>query len=62
MHGSPWEYDTFVPIMFAGADIEKMTVERSVHPVDIAKTLSAIMKIKAPSGAVGNVLYEVIQQ
>lgn len=62
MHGSPWQYDTFVPIMFAGANIKKEQVDRSVHPVDIAKTLSAIMKIKAPSGSVGDVLHEVTQQ
>ncbi|MFT5697938.1 MAG: putative AlkP superfamily pyrophosphatase or phosphodiesterase [Desulforhopalus sp.] len=62
MHGSPWEYDTFVPMMFAGAGIKAGFVERSVHPIDIAKTLSAIMKIKAPSGAVGDVLFEVTEQ
>ncbi len=59
MHGSPWTYDTFVPIMFAGTGIKAKRVNRSVHPVDIATTLSAIMKIKAPSAAIGEVLYEV---
>ncbi len=62
MHGSPWKYDTFVPMMFAGAAIEARTIERSVHPVDIATTLSTIMKIKAPSAAVGDVLFEVTAQ
>ncbi len=62
MHGSPWSYDTFVPLMFAGKGIDPGKVDRAVHPVDIATTLSAIMQIKAPSGAVGDVLYEVMEQ
>ncbi|BHH85896.1 alkaline phosphatase family protein [Desulforhopalus sp. 52FAK] len=62
MHGSPWTYDTFVPMMFAGAGIKAQFVERAVHPVDIARTLSAIMRIKAPSAAVGDVLIEVTGQ
>jgi len=62
MHGSPWQYDTFVPIMFAGYGIKPMKVKRAVHPVDIATTLSAILQIKPPSGAVGDVLHEVVPQ
>ncbi len=62
MHGSPWQYDTFVPIMFAGAGIKSKMVDREVHPVDIAATLSAILQIKAPSAAIGNVLHEVTEQ
>lgn len=61
MHGSPWTYDTFVPMMFAGTGVKAKVVERSVHPVDIATTLSAIMRIKAPSATVGDVLVEVTE-
>jgi predicted AlkP superfamily pyrophosphatase or phosphodiesterase len=62
MHGSPWQYDTYVPMMFAGGGLKAMTVARAVHPVDIATTLSAILQIKPPSGAVGDVLDEVMAQ
>jgi len=60
-HGSPWLYDTYVPIVFAGAGLEPQTVDRRVHTVDIAVTLSALLKIKPPSGAAGNVLREVTE-
>ncbi len=58
-HGSPWNYDTHVPIVFAGAGLKPMIVDRRVHTVDIAPTLSLLLGIKAPSGSVGNPLIEV---
>ena len=61
-HGSPWNYDTYVPIVFAGAGLQAQTVERRVHTVDIAPTLSSYLGIKAPSGSVGEPLSEVLQQ
>jgi predicted AlkP superfamily pyrophosphatase or phosphodiesterase len=60
-HGSPWPYDTWVPIVFAGMDIAPDTVMRKVHTVDIATTLSAYVGVKPPSGAVGDVLEEVFK-
>ena len=58
-HGSPWPYDTWVPIVFAGMNIEPGKVMRKVHTVDIATTLSAYVGVKPPSGAVGDVLEEI---
>jgi predicted AlkP superfamily pyrophosphatase or phosphodiesterase len=60
-HGSPWNYDTYVPIVFAGAGIQPETVYRRVHTVDIAPTLAAFFRIKSPSGSVGNILDEVLE-
>lgn len=59
-HGSPWRYDTHVPIIFAGAKIDNETVVRAVTPYDIAPTLSNYLGITLPSGSTGNVLKEVI--
>ncbi|MBT8047709.1 MAG: alkaline phosphatase family protein [Gammaproteobacteria bacterium] len=59
-HGSPWQYDTYVPIVFAGAGLEPKTIDRRVFTTDIAPTLSAYLRIKPPSGAQGNVLREVL--
>ena len=59
-HGSPWRYDSYVPIVFAGAGIDSDRVTRQVHTVDIATTLSAYLGIKPPSGAFGQVLGEVL--
>ncbi len=59
-HGSPWRYDTFVPVMFAGAGLRHAKVVRPVSPYDIAPTLAAYLGIKPPSGAVGAPLVEVL--
>ena len=59
-HGSPWNYDTYVPIVFAGAGLQPAIVDRRVLTVDIAATLAAYLGIKAPSGAVGEPLEEVV--
>jgi len=59
-HGSPWRYDTFVPVMFAGDGIEVRTVSRPVTPYDIAPTLATRLGVKPPSGAIGEPLPEVL--
>ena len=59
-HGSPWTYDTFVPLIFAGAGVEAQRVYREVHTVDLAPTLAAFLGVKPPSGSRGNVLVEVL--
>ncbi|RLA11706.1 MAG: alkaline phosphatase family protein [Gammaproteobacteria bacterium] len=61
MHGSPWRYDTHVPIMFAGAKIKPKTVHRLVHPVDVAPTIAGFLGMTPPSSANGSPLKEVLQ-
>jgi predicted AlkP superfamily pyrophosphatase or phosphodiesterase len=61
MHGSPWNYDTHVPIIFAGMGIKGAQVDRRVHPVDVAPTLSALLGMSAPAGSQGAVLEEVLR-
>ena len=58
-HGSPWRYDTYVPIVFAGAGIPAQQIHRRVLTVDVAPTLTAFLGIKPPSGAAGVPLMEV---
>ena len=58
-HGSPWNYDTYVPIVFAGFGLKPRIIDRHVYTVDVAPTLSAILNIKPPSGSVGDPLREV---
>jgi predicted AlkP superfamily pyrophosphatase or phosphodiesterase len=60
-HGSPWQYDTFVPVMFAGAGLQAKSVSRAITPYDIAPTLAAYLGIKPPSAAVGSPLAEVLR-
>jgi len=61
-HGSPWRYDTFVPIIIAGNGLKPRSVSRRVNTVDVATTLAAWVGAKPPSGAAGQVLREVIRQ
>jgi len=58
-HGSPWRYDTFVPIMFAGNQIPAAHIFRRVHSIDIAPTLSRYVGANPPSGSAGYVLKEI---
>ncbi len=58
-HGSPWTYDTFVPLIFAGPGVPAREVFRPVQTIDVAPTLSAFVKVKMPSGASGKPLPEV---
>jgi hypothetical protein len=60
MHGSPWRYDSFVPILFAGPGIAPQTIQRRVHPADVAPTLAGYLGVKPPSSAVGTPLVEVL--
>ncbi|GEA62251.1 alkaline phosphatase family protein [Vibrio comitans] len=59
-HGSPWSYDTYVPVIFAGYNTKAQKVERAITPYDIAPTLSNVLGITPPSGTTGNVLKEVV--
>jgi predicted AlkP superfamily pyrophosphatase or phosphodiesterase len=61
-HGSPWRYDTFVPIFFAGSGLPAMKISRAVTPYDIAPTLASYLGTKPPSGAIGNPLAEVLRE
>ncbi|MGB0415243.1 MAG: alkaline phosphatase family protein [Coraliomargarita sp.] len=60
-HGSPWKYDTYVPLIFAGHGLKPQTVYRPVQTVDLAATLSAYLGMQPPSGCAGTVLREVFE-
>lgn len=60
IHGSPWSYDTYVPLFFAGHRIPAQKIGRLVTPYDIAATIAAYLEIKPPSGSIGVPLVEVL--
>jgi predicted AlkP superfamily pyrophosphatase or phosphodiesterase len=60
MHGSPWSYDTDVPIVFAGGGVRPLTVHRRVEPADVAPTLAALLGLSPPASAQGTLLPEVL--
>jgi predicted AlkP superfamily pyrophosphatase or phosphodiesterase len=60
-HGSPWRYDTYVPVIFAGGRLRPQRIYREIETVDVAPTLAAVVGAKPPSGARGAPLIEVLQ-
>ena len=62
MHGSPWNYDTHVPVIFAGAGMKAKMVYRRIQPADVAPTLSALLGMSPPASAQGTVLPEVFSE
>jgi len=61
MHGSPWRYDTHVPIIFMGPGTQSKVVHRRVHPVDVAPTIAELLGMTPPGSAQGSLLEEVFQ-
>ena len=62
MHGSPWQYDTYVPVIFAGAKLKPQTVSRFITPYEIASTIASYLHITPPSGTSAPLLQEVLQE
>ncbi len=60
MHGSPWPYDTHVPVVIAVPGFDPQRVDRRIGPEDIAPTLAALLNIPPPSGCTGDVLPELV--
>jgi predicted AlkP superfamily pyrophosphatase or phosphodiesterase len=58
-HGSPWAYDTHVPVIWMGPGIKHGRIARRVETVDVAPTISAYLGVKYPSGARGRVMTEI---
>jgi predicted AlkP superfamily pyrophosphatase or phosphodiesterase len=60
-HGSPYDYDSHVPLIFWGGAVKPGVYSKTVGVSDVAPTLSAILEIQAPSGSVGHILTDVAQ-
>jgi predicted AlkP superfamily pyrophosphatase or phosphodiesterase len=61
IHASPWTYDSYVPLFFAGYNVPAQRIVRPVTPYDIAATIATSLEIKPPSGSVGVPLVEVLK-
>jgi arylsulfatase A-like enzyme len=57
-HGSPYSYDTHVPLLMMGSGLAPGRYMQAATPADIAPTLASILGIQAPSNTVGRVLIE----
>jgi predicted AlkP superfamily pyrophosphatase or phosphodiesterase len=61
-HGSPYSYDTHVPTIIMGAGVNPGRYLEAATPADIAPTLSALLRITAPSNSTGRVLIEALKK
>ncbi|MCH8956846.1 alkaline phosphatase family protein [candidate division KSB1 bacterium] len=55
-HGSPWKYNTHVPLLFYGSGIKPGVYEEAVSIADIAPTVAQIIKVDMPEEVQGKVL------
>ena len=59
-HGTPYHYDSHVPVLFLGPGIKPGRYRRRAAVNDIAPTIAAILDIEAPAGSAGRVLVEAL--
>ena len=59
-HGTPYNYDSHVPIIFLGAGVKAGRFNDHVAVNDIAPTLATMLEVELPSGAAGRVLSEIL--
>jgi predicted AlkP superfamily pyrophosphatase or phosphodiesterase len=61
-HGSPYGYDTHVPVIFMGPGIKTGRFGAGIVVNDIAPTLATILDIEIPIGAEGRILSEIFDR
>jgi arylsulfatase A-like enzyme len=61
-HGSAYSYDTHVPTIIMGNGVNAGRYLEPATPADIAPTLSALLRITAPSNSTGRVLIEALRR
>ena len=59
-HGSPWAYDTNVPLAMYGPNWIKAGKYGDSEVVDLARTIAFILNVRPPNGCEGRVLSEVL--
>jgi arylsulfatase A-like enzyme len=59
-HGTPYSYDTHIPLIFMGPGIRAGRYVRAVALKDLAPSLATLMDIETPSGSEGRALYEMM--
>lgn len=60
-HGSPYAYDTHVPVVFFGFGVKQGTSTEYHRITDIAPTVSTILRIMFPNGTTGQPITELLK-
>lgn len=59
-HGTPWSYDSDVPVFLYGKSIKPGLYTQPAEPIDLAPTVSAINEMSAPASNEGKVLTDAV--
>jgi predicted AlkP superfamily pyrophosphatase or phosphodiesterase len=60
-HGLWNPYDSHIPLVFYGWNVNQGKLTREIYMTDIAPTVAAMLQIQMPSGCVGHVITEVMK-
>jgi predicted AlkP superfamily pyrophosphatase or phosphodiesterase len=60
-HGSPWHYDTHVPLLLIGKGIVPGRFDRRISPAFLAPTASRLLGVDSPGGCAEDPLHEALQ-
>jgi predicted AlkP superfamily pyrophosphatase or phosphodiesterase len=60
-HGSPYNYDSHIPLIFMGPGIRPGRYYGAAALNDAAPTIAAMLDIEMPSGSVGRILAEMLR-
>ena len=60
-HGSPYNYDTHVPLLWYGAGVKQGQSDSFVIIPDIAATIAALLEIQPPSACTGKPIQQLIK-
>jgi hypothetical protein len=59
-HGSPWQYDTHVPLLIRGAGIRPGRYHEKVTPAALAPTLARLLNLEPPAACEVEALEEAL--
>ena len=59
-HGTPYSYDTHIPLILRGPAFRAGRYDRAVALNDLAPTLATLLEVETPSGNSGRVLVEAL--
>jgi predicted AlkP superfamily pyrophosphatase or phosphodiesterase len=58
-HGTPYDYDNHVPVIFFGQGIKPGTYTSRIAVNDVAATLASILGVEEPTSSIGRILSEI---
>ena len=59
-HGTPYSYDTHIPLILMGPAFRAGRYDGAVALNDLAPTLATLLDVETPSGSTGRVLVEAL--